>query len=94
MIRSDVIHRTQDSETNRVAVSARVVNSTATIRRGVLQNCGTLVKRQSLEADVLLRCFEEKGCDEISMEEFLRYQDRPAAAGLSASADRSQDIDD
>lgn len=86
MLRADVIHRTQDSETNRLAVSIRAVNSAATIRRDVLAGCGGLVKQQRREADMLLRCFEEKGRDQITMADFLDYQEAASVRTTLASA--------
>jgi hypothetical protein len=73
LLRADVIHRTQDADTQRVAISLRLVDSRSRLRRDGLMSCGLLVKRQQRESRMLMRCFDAVGRDEVTMDEFVRF---------------------
>jgi hypothetical protein len=69
LMRGDIIHRTQDADTDRVALSFRAASSRATARRRALAD-GGLYKAQMMAKNPghyerLFRAFEVTGRDEI-----------------------------
>jgi hypothetical protein len=73
MLRADTIHRTQDADTDRVAISVRTVNAHAVLRRSELLTQGALVRGQRREAAQLLACFRHASREDVTIEEFLRF---------------------
>jgi hypothetical protein len=73
LVRADVIHRTQDASTERIAISIRAVNGASTLCHETLMQCGSLVERQRAEAEPLLACFAEHGTTQVTMDQFLRF---------------------
>lgn len=84
LVRGDVIHRTQDTDTHRVAVSLRMMNARTRIRRDELVR-GGLVKTilmTQLRADfqVLLDCFDAAGTGEMSLGKLVALEATVARA--------------
>ena len=74
VLRSDVLHRTQDADTDRLAISLRVANATSTLSLAGLRAAGPLRRGQRLEADALQHCLDALERDAVTTEEFLRFQ--------------------
>lgn len=77
LMRGDLIHRTQDSSTRRIAASIRYINSDTPVRRSALAE-GSLAKAlMMLNARYLFeptfRCFESAGSDVLRAGEIDRY---------------------
>ena len=84
LIRGDVIHRTQDNDTDRVAVAFRRTRSSAQIRKSIMLS-GTRVKQDMMDRNpniyrTLLECFEKHDCEEITGEQFQSYYQRKVLA--------------
>ncbi|MBC7975044.1 MAG: phytanoyl-CoA dioxygenase family protein [Myxococcales bacterium] len=78
LLRGDMIHRTQDTSTRRIAVSLRMMNASTRVRRAALVRGGlvkTLVMVQ-LRKDFsrLFASFAAAGRDELSVEEMSRFE--------------------
>jgi ectoine hydroxylase-related dioxygenase (phytanoyl-CoA dioxygenase family) len=71
LLRGDVIHRTQDTDTYRVALSLRMMNSRTRIRRSELVRGGliktVLMNQLRNEFQVLFDCFDAAGRDEMTL---------------------------
>jgi ectoine hydroxylase-related dioxygenase (phytanoyl-CoA dioxygenase family) len=83
LLRGDMIHRTQDTTTRRIAVSLRMMNARTRVRRAALVRGGlikTIVMVQ-LRRDFgrLFDCFDAAGRDELTVDEL---------AALEASVER------
>jgi hypothetical protein len=74
ILRSDVIHKTQDATTQTVAASLRAVNSLSTLSRDELAKCGLLLRGQQREARELVSCFELAEAREITMERLICFR--------------------
>ena len=76
LMRGDAIHRTQDSDTERVAASIRVTSSRKTIRRESveLQTSGLDDGDEELRK-MLVDCFGSFGRDHVALHEFLDYSE-------------------
>ena len=79
LVRGDVIHRTQDSSTKRVAASIRYINSQTLVNRSAIARGGLAKLVMMLNARYLfepaLRCFEEAGKDVLPagvIDQYLR----------------------
>jgi hypothetical protein len=77
LMRGDMIHRTQDADTVRVAASFRRIASTSVMRLGRL-SAGGPRKREMLannEAayERLLRCFKSHRADELTVGQFVEF---------------------
>lgn len=77
LMRGDVVHRTQDADTKRVAVSIRVARADSVIRRARLV-AGASSKRRVMrglldEYGTILRCFEALRRDEITIGELVAF---------------------
>ena len=85
LIRGDVFHRTQDNETERVALSVRATNSKTVIRRSTLANGG--IKKAEMMAmnsdryQRAFRAFAEAGRSTLSLAEFEAALSRLTAQG-------------
>jgi hypothetical protein len=85
LFRGDVIHRTQDTETKRVAASFRRTSSTAIISRAKLQ-AGCLKKKMMMQKywelyRSLFECFEELKQAEITALQFSLHLTKRASTG-------------
>jgi hypothetical protein len=71
LLRGDVVHRTQDTDTRRVAVSLRMMNARTRIRRDTLVRGGLvktiLMTQLRNDFQVLLDCFDAAGKDEMTL---------------------------
>jgi hypothetical protein len=77
LLRGDVIHRTQDTDTGRVAVSFRRTSSTAVISKANLQK-GGLKKKEMMQKNgdlyqTMFECFNDLKQDEITARQFHTY---------------------
>jgi hypothetical protein len=75
LLRGDMLHRTQDGETERVALSFRAGYSRSVIRRSQLAN-GGFAKAQSMvgnfgQYEIMFRAFDLSGRDELSLSELI-----------------------
>lgn len=86
MMRGDVLHCTQDTETNRVALSIRLIHSSSMVQKKKLVECGVYKLRMLLKNSelflTLLNCFEESGRDELSSLEVMDYLSRHGFSGF------------
>lgn len=77
LMRGDLIHRTQDSSTRRIAASIRFINSQTSIHRSALAQGGLAKALMMLNARYLFeptfRCFESAGSDVLSAGNIDRY---------------------
>jgi hypothetical protein len=76
LMRGDVVHRTQDASTARVAASIRVTSSAKVIKRDRLrparpQEAGSNIHR------MIERCFAERGGNEIAIRDFVEFARGP-----------------
>lgn len=80
ILRGDVLHRTQDAETARVAASFRLVNAGRVVRRKALADlCWAKFRRLIAQREHFyyrFRCFEEAGRDALTIGEYDRLYDR------------------
>jgi hypothetical protein len=80
VIRGDMIHRTQDTETERVAVSFRLARSSTFVRRSVLVQGGRGKIRKMLgnwrTYVGIFKCFDEAGKEVLTIEELLALADK------------------
>jgi ectoine hydroxylase-related dioxygenase (phytanoyl-CoA dioxygenase family) len=71
LLRGDVIHRTQDTATRRVAVSIRMMNARTRVRRAELLRGGLvktiLMTQLRNDFQVLLDCFDAAGREEMTL---------------------------
>jgi hypothetical protein len=85
LLRGDVIHRTQDTETDRVAMSYRWTCASATVSRLRLQS-GSEEKRRMIQNNPeaygpIFECFQQSQRDEVTARELLDfYRSKYAAA--------------
>ena len=75
LVRGDIIHRTQDSSTARVALSVRVVDASTPVNRRRLVGGGlakaVMMGHNSLPLRQHLQAFDDAGCDELPYGEVL-----------------------
>jgi hypothetical protein len=90
LVRGDVVHRTQDKETRRVAVSIRMMNSQARVRRTELVRGGlqkaAVMTRGRRDFQQLFDCFDATGRDEMTIGEIASLHDRSATSRPPSSA--------
>jgi len=83
LFRGDMIHRTQDADTARVAVSFRRTRSAGVIRKDKLQSGGTakqdLIRKSSLLYESLFKCFASLNQDEMTAKQLAEYYQAEAA---------------
>lgn len=90
LLRGDVIHRTQDTLTERVAVSFRRTRSRSVISKArLLSGCSR--KREMIGSnpepyEMLLACFDECGRDDVTIGQALAYLGRQLAKKTSPAA--------
>jgi hypothetical protein len=86
LMRGDVVHRTQDTDTERVAFSVRISSEDSVMRRSRLAAGGlqkaAFMTRYALIYENLFRVFETVGKDEVPLKEF-------ADAGMAMSPVKS-----
>jgi hypothetical protein len=89
LLRGDVIHRTEDTDTERVALSLRMVHAQGKVRRSELLRGGPfktiLMTHLRSEFSLLFGCFAAAGEDELSIGELLALQSRLAPTFESPS---------
>jgi hypothetical protein len=77
LLRGDVIHRTQDSRSNRVAISFRKVDSRAVISRDRLSSGGKTKREMMMKGgeiyNVAFRYFEERDLDQATAMDMLPH---------------------
>ncbi len=77
LLRGDVIHRTQDSSTRRIAASIRYINSQTSVPRSSLSRGGIAKALMMFNARYLFEpafeCFDKTGGDTINAGEIDRY---------------------
>lgn len=75
LLRGDIIHRTQDTDTERVALSFRASSSTAIVRRANLAKGGLykarMMARNAATSELMFRAFDAAGKDELAAHELL-----------------------
>ena len=75
LLRGDMIHRTQDTDTERVALSFRASSSTAIVRRDSLAEGGLykarMMARNAATSELMFRAFDASGKDELVAHELL-----------------------
>lgn len=80
MLRGDIIHKTQDLNTNRLAISFRCFNSRATISKTNLVRPGSykkqrFIKNNSVPYKILLSMFDDLNTDSITAQQlFLKFK--------------------
>lgn len=84
LFRGDMIHRTQDTSTERLAVSIRRQRSGSVVDRRRLLGGGRtkwhIVRNNAFEYESLLQCFTESQCDSLTVGHLIRkLRDRAAA---------------
>ncbi len=89
LMRGDVFHRTQDNDTDRVALSVRAIYSKTIIRRAHLADGGVvkasmMAKHRQRYAE-MFRTFGLAGRDELPLDEFQAAAERLARQPASAS---------
>ena len=77
LMRGDVIHRTQDTDTERVSLSLRVASTKTVIRRSRLAD-GPLAKARTMTNnppmyEPIFRAFEDTGKDELEIGELMTW---------------------
>jgi hypothetical protein len=77
LVRGDVLHRTQDTDTGRVAVSFRRTRSVAVIRKESLES-GCIRKQEMIKNNpeiyrTVFDCFDEMGLGEITAQQLHSY---------------------
>ncbi|OEH48583.1 hypothetical protein lpari_00418 [Legionella parisiensis] len=86
MMRGDMLHCTQDTETDRVAISIRLIHSKSIIIKQKLIECGFYKLRMLLKNSelflALLDCFEERGRNELTASEVMDYLARHGFGGF------------
>ncbi|WP_437948605.1 phytanoyl-CoA dioxygenase family protein [Sorangium sp. So ce296] len=86
LLRGDVIHRTEDKDTHRVAVSIRMMNRETRVRRAELVRGGLLkavvMTHGRRDFRRLFDCFDAAGKDELTIGEIASFEAsaRPARA--------------
>jgi hypothetical protein len=90
IVRADVVHRTQDADTRRIAASIRVAWSQSVVRRDDLVRFRLqklkVMTRGHVEYGRILQCFRAKGRDEITMAELLGYTETSDAPPMTKAA--------
>lgn len=80
LFRGDMIHRTQDSTSNRVAISFRKVNSRSIINRYKLSSGGKtkrdMMKKGGGIYDIAIKYFETRNLDEATAKDLLHHLHR------------------
>lgn len=75
LLRGDVVHRTQDAETERVAMSFRAATTHATVNRARLASGSwekvVMMSRNSRGYERMFRAFEATGRDEMTLDELM-----------------------
>jgi hypothetical protein len=89
LMRGDVIHRTQDADTERVSLSLRAAFSKTVIRRsrladGPMAKVRTMVNNPPMY-EPLFRAFEETGRNELQISELIKWA---TSAAPKAASDR------
>jgi hypothetical protein len=77
LLRGDIFHKTEDGETERVALSIRMASSQTIVRRAALANAG-LAKTRTMTGNfgvyhTLFRAFDAAGKDELPLGELMRF---------------------
>ena len=88
LMRGDVIHKTQDAETERVALSFRAVCSSTIVRRSRLVR-GGLVKARMMANNAatyqrLIGAFDAAGCSEMTLAELTTRRHAVAATPMTS----------
>ena len=83
LMRGDVIHRTQDTDTERVSLSLRAASTKTVIRRAALAD-GTLAKARTMVNNLpmyepIFRAFEDTGKNELEIGELMTWWAAKAA---------------
>ena len=90
LVRGDVVHRTQDKDTRRVAVSIRMMNSQAVVRRAQLVRGGLqkalVMARGRREFQHLFDCFAASGRDAMTIGEIASQDGRAMRRSSSPAA--------
>ncbi|VEG89784.1 hypothetical protein [Legionella spiritensis] len=77
MMRGDILHCTQDNDTQRVALSIRLMHSQDHVVKQHIHECGWYKLRMMLKNSslflALMACFDECGREEISVGEVMDY---------------------
>jgi hypothetical protein len=80
LIRGDMIHRTQDTDTPRIAVSFRLARGSTELHRSVLMRGGRAKMRKMLgnwrNYVGFLKCFDEAGKEVLTIDELLALADQ------------------
>ena len=93
VMRGDIFHRTEDGDTDRVALSMRLGYSKTVVRRAKLAD-GGLAKMKTMAGNFkyyepLFRAFDRAGCDELpwgELERFVKEGSEHPAAGSETPA--------
>jgi hypothetical protein len=88
LMRGDIIHRTQDTDTDRVALSWRAAGGSTVIRRSRLAAGGVrkaqMMRRHTTPYQKMFNAFDRANKDEMPLTELLEmYRNAPAAEPLA-----------
>jgi hypothetical protein len=91
LMRGDIVHRTQDTETQRVALSWRVANGDTVIsRKRLASGCrakARMMRKHTAPYHQLFAAFEIAGKDELTLRELLAiYETMPSAEPIDVEA--------
>lgn len=91
LMRGDIVHRTQDTDTERVALSWRVANGDTVISRTRLASgCwqkAVMMRKHTAPYHRMFQAFEQAGKDELTLRELLAlYETMPPAEDIDADA--------
>jgi hypothetical protein len=82
LLRGDVIHRTEDTDTRRVAASIRMMNGASKVRRAALFRGGSskamVMTYGRRDFGRLFDCFTSAGRDELTIDELARFENTAA----------------
>lgn len=77
VVRGDVVHRTQDTSTRRIAASFRMARGSAVVERKRLAECGPQKLQVMLRNRRMFECvfsyFREAGRDEVTVDELSKH---------------------
>jgi len=75
VLRGDILHKTQDTDTDRVSLSVRLADGNTVVRRAVLANGGLrkaqMMTRNFRDYELVFRSFEKAGADHMPLSQLL-----------------------
>jgi hypothetical protein len=96
LMRGDTIHRTQDTKTQRVAISLGRQNSRAPVSRSRMLSGGArkkeMMHRDALLFQLALRCFAESGVEEMPAGRLVEYV-RTHAIAIASNTESPESLE-